>query len=709
MAAAAIPAQADEVIRLKHRFITLTAVIIVGICLLAGMPFARAQGKHPITMSVETDPSLALSDTGTITYLRFTLTNTSATPYVLHHATLSCAALNVAQLLDDEISVPARGTKEIMLYNVGINGYQLGNELTFTLEWQQANYTGDDVNHVNPMYEDHSEDALITIQKFEEPVLSLSVAAPADKVKSGEQVTVVYTLTNPTKFDMTSLSLYDVGTLNALIPLPSTAVTAGETVTVSYTFQMGDTDVSLRPKATYNVRGALKETVLETPVGIENVIVSLDMTVQTFPATADGTLFSIQITNSGTHTMSAITVLDEINTEVAKPFSLDAGQSKTLSYTVSVGVASVDPRRVSFSLSATDCFLDPYSYSDPNTYEVLPYVTSDQINLGLKATLTKTYLNDNGVLYGVVAFEIRNDSAVNIVNASLHETLVYTASALITYDMLSQGITTFSQEFAVADLDALSFVLVAHDAGGSEYTSATVTLDLSSLGDAATATNEPQLVDPDVIGSGLDVEKYFRAIFKALVIVVIVVAVCIVVIYALFAAEKRERSKLPLDDNGLDSAFDSTEDDDKNLGYRTGRLEPLPAAEQTAQYGYVAPAKLRYIDKQQPGQPGYAPIPTASNPNGVVQSAAAARKNPDPQGETKAFARPIETNNHQKPDTTARYSASARSARVTASRMEAAIAADALYPRAIASAPSCERRPLVWNPIVRVQGQSSSR
>ena len=674
---------------------TLASVIAIGICLLIGVPFARALGQHPITMSVEADPDLALSDTGTITYLRFTLTNTSGAAYVLHHATLSCTALNVAQLLDDEISVPARGTKEIMLYNVGINGYQLDSELTFTLDWQQANYTADDANHVNPMYEDHSEDALITIPKFEEPVLSLSVASPSDKVKSGEEVTVVYSLTNPTKFDMTSLSLYDVGTLNALIPLPSTTVTAGETVSASYTFQMGDSDVTLLPKATYNVRGSLKETAQDTPVSIESVTVSLEMTVQTFPATEDGTLFSILVTNSGTHTMSAITIVDEINTEVTKPFSLDAGQSKTLSYTASAGVASAETRHVSFSLTATDCFLNPYVFSDPNTYEVMPYVTSDLISLSLQATLTKTYLNDNGVLYGVVAFEIRNYSAVNIVNASLHETLVYTASALITYDQLSQGVTTFSQEFAVADLNALSFVLVAHDPSGNEYTSATVTLDLTSLGDAGTAEDVPQLVDPDVTGSGLDVEKYFRWIFKALLIVAIVVAVCVIIIYALFAAEKRERGKLPLDDNGLDSAFDPAEDNDKNLDYRTGRMEPLPVAEQTSQYGYVAPAKLRYIARQQPEQPGYAPIPATPDVSDKAKNAAV-HQNTDELGETRAFARPTEAA-AQKPQSSPHRSAAS-------AVLRAAPVVTYPYPHALAPALPCARRPLVWNPIIRVRG-----
>ncbi len=592
------------------------AMLLLAICLaLTGVCFAApasAENESPIAISVELDPELELSGTGTITYIRFTLANASDAPYLLHNASLSCEKLDVQKTLDETIEVPARSTKEIMLQNVPIDEAQLDTALTFQFSWQEVSYAPEDLENVAPLYSDRTDSVEITVPRFVEPVISVSVSSSIALAKPGATVTATYTLKNDTKFDMTSLSLYDVGSLNMLIPLEKSSLLAGETMQVTHTFEMGDAAAQLQPRVLYNVRGKLVETTAETPALVESAVVRLDFAVQTYPATAEGTLFSITVTNSGSHAMTDITIYDEIQTEVAKPFNLAPEQTKTLSYLVVTAVSATQSRMVTFTVSATDCLYETYTFADPNTYEVLPYITSEQVNISLYATLTNTYTNENGVLCGTVAFELRNYSAVALKNASLRETLVYTATPLITYPELTYGITTFSQEFAVADLSALSFVLSALDPAGNEYHSQAVTIDLSSLSADPGVPAEDLLVSPDVIGNGIDMEKYFKLAYKALLIIAICVGVCCVIIYGLYSAEKRERANLPLEDNGLSGeTFDiATTDGDEPDSFRTGRMEPLSVSEQAAQYGYVAPTKLRYIE--QADRPSFSDIPAAN-------------------------------------------------------------------------------------------------
>lgn len=576
------------------------AVCLIGLSMLFALPSAAEQ-TAPITLTAELDPELELSGDGTISFITFTLTNGSDQTYVLHNAALACEKLGLLETLDATIEVPAHGTKQLKLQNVDIADSLLDTVLNFELSWQDVAYAPEDLNEVAPIYTDRKASVDVTVPRFVEPVISVSVSTDLALAKSGSSVTATYTLKNDTKFDMTSLSLYDVGTLNLLIPLENTTILAGESMSVNHTFEMGETAAELQPKVLYNVRGKLVETTAESPVSVECAVIQLDFSVQTFPATSDGTLFSVSVTNSGSHPMTDITVFDEIQTKVNEPFTLAPEQTKTLSYLVTSAVSASQSRVVSFTLTATDVFLDTYTFVDPNTYEVLPYITSDHVNINLSATLTDTYTNENGVLCGTVSFELRNYSSVTLKNAQLRETLVYTASPLVTYTELTHGITTYSQDFAVADLSALSFMLSVNDTAGNVYSSPNVTLDLSKLSSEPAAQDGDTLVNPDVIGSGIDMNKYFKLAYKTLLIIAVCVGLCCVAIYGLYSAEKQEKRNLPLEDSGLsDDAFGLTSTRaGREEAFRPNDMEPLVPSEQASQLGYVAPTKLRYISRAQ--------------------------------------------------------------------------------------------------------------
>lgn len=700
---------------MKRTWTLLTALCLFAACAWFVSP-AYAQNEQPIALAVELDPELELSGDGTITYVKFILSNASDAPYLLHNASLSCEKLAVLEALDAVIEVPSRGTKEIMLQNVPIRDSLLDTALVFLLSWQEVTYAPEDLAEAAPLYSDRSISAEVTIPRFVEPVISVSASADTALAKPGATVTATYTLTNNTKFDMTSLSLYDIGTQNMLIPLENSSLLAGETVKVEHAFEMGDAPAQLLPKVLYNVRGKLVETAAETPVVVDCAIISLDFAVQHFPGTKEGKLFSITVTNTGSHAMTDITIRDEIQTEVAKPFTLAPGQVKTLSYLVTTAVSATQPRMVAFTMTAADCFYDTYTYTDPNVYEVLPYISSEQVNISLAATLINTYTNENDVLCGTVSFELRNYSAVTLTGATLRETLVYTAAPLAVYTELAQGITTYSQDFAVADLSALSFVLTATDPSGTECRSDQVTIDLSRLTADPAAELEESLVSPDVIGSGIDMNKYFKMAFKVLLIIAVCVGVCCVVIYGLYSAERRERALLPLEDSGLTAeSFELAEPGaDEPDAFRTGRMEPLTASEQAAQYGYVAPTKLRYIEQTQTARNGFSDIP-AVNVAAAAPSDVKVYRRPDPRDENPTIVVRVRARDAETMEGTKRFEAAGKPARTEgkAKKKAAPVAGKAApvvenaagYPRGIPTPTQANRRTQRDpNAVFRMQG-----
>ena len=590
----------------EKRFVTLLLIaLMLAVFPAAGLSYGETE---PLTLSVEKDPDCLLSEAGEMTYLRFTLQNNSASDYTLYNAALSGELLSKSEALDSVLEIKGRGVLEFRLNNLSIPENAFDRDITFTLTWQELYYDSADLNHLTPLYKERSVKAVIVIERFVEPVMTLIFATDHELARSGETVTVTYTLKNETKFDMTNITLWDNGVSTGYIPIEKRSLLAGETMTATFTFTMGTVDVKLNPYAEYTVRGQEATATCATDATITAMVVDLQLTVQQYPATEEGTLFALTISNAGTHTMTAITVSDEIGTLLNDPFDLAPAQSKSITFTVPSAVAADGSRLVSFSITALDNAGKEYTLKSQSSYEVFPYVATDQVNLQLIVTVTKTTRSADGSLVLTVLFELRNYSEVPISNAVITENSIFNG-VIATYDTLGNGVTTFSKDFTVTGAaQQLSFILTAYDPAMTQYATVPMTLDISSLTStdqqgSASASGSQTI---DTAGTIYDTELYSSLFKKILLILCIVIGLLLIIAMLLRQAELSVRKTLP------------PSQDRQPFKKKTGNTGPVPvntADTARMQFGYMQPAKLRYMDRtdqipvvnQYPGEAPKAP------------------------------------------------------------------------------------------------------
>ncbi len=316
-------------------YMLLLAVVL----LLTAFP-AWAENEEPLTLTVEADPDCLLSEAGDMTFFRFTLKNTLEEDYVLDALTLQGDLLEEPKLIADTLTISANDVLEFTLEKVRIEEDEFDRELSFQLTWQTVSFAEEDEAHEEPILTDHVLSIPIRIERFIEPVMGVSMEPDVLLAREGDPVTVTYTLVNDTKFDMTNLTLQDMGISQTSVTLPKNSLNAGEKMEAKATFTMGNSALELNPTAQYTVRGVESKSSASQTVTVEYVQVDLSMVVEKYPATAEGTLFRITLINDGTHPMTDIRLTDEIGTLIEDGIALDAKEEKTVSCTVPLAVSS---------------------------------------------------------------------------------------------------------------------------------------------------------------------------------------------------------------------------------------------------------------------------------------------------------------------------------------------------------------------------------
>ncbi len=569
-----------------HLHILLLAVIL----LWMAFP-AWAENEEPLSMTVEADPDCLLSEAGDMTFFRFTVKNNLEEDYVLDALTLQGDLLEEPKLISETYTISANDVLEFTLENVRIEEDEFDRDLSFSLTWQTASFAPEDEAHEDPIVTDHVLSVSIRIERFIEPVMGLIVEPDVLLAREGDPVTVTYTLVNDTKFDMTNLTLQDMGISQPSVTLPTTALNAGERMEAKATLTMGSSALELNPTAQYTVRGIESKASAQQIVTVEYVQVDLKMTVEKYPATAEGTLFRITLANDGTHPVTDIRLVDEIGSLIAEGIALEAGAERTVSCTVPSAVSSGSVRYISFEATGFDCVGGTVTVKSPSAYEVLPFVDSDQVRLKLSVLLENSVQSDDGSSRMSVLFEIRNDSNVPIRNAVITEG-DYFRGVVNEYEFLSTGVTTFEKEFVVpAGTRSLTFVLTAMDPAQTQYASAPMTLDLSPL-TAPKPTSLPPIRPGervDVTGTIYDTELYVR-IFRMTALIVFALLLVFLLLSVIFrVAELNVRRWLP------------KESSLRPFGPRKTPTGPIPTKVRGDavhdQFGYLQPAKLRYMDR----------------------------------------------------------------------------------------------------------------
>ena len=566
-------------------------ILFLTICLLLMAWPAMADNGEPLTLTVETDPTCLLSEAGDMTFFRFTVKNDLDVPYTLEEMSLQGDVLAVPKLIQDSITIPANDVLEFTLENVRIEEFMFDMDLSFQLTWKTTAFAPDDEAHLVPLVTEHMISAPIRIERFVDPVLTLSAVSDVKLARKGDSVTVTYTLLNDTKFDMTNITLQDAGIPQPAVTLEKTALNAGEQMQAKATFLMEDNDLVLNPTAQYTVRGIESKASAAETVTVEHVDVELKMEVEKYPATAEGTLFRITLTNGGSHPMTDIRVTDEIGTLIAEGIALDAGKEKTFSCTVPSAVSAGSVRYISFQATGLDCLGGSVKVSSPSAYEVLPFVESDQVRLKLSVSMAGSDQTDDGSNRLKLLFEIRNDSLVPISNAVVTEG-DYFKGVVNEYASLSTGTTSFEKEFVVpAGTRSLTFVLTALDPAQTQYASVPITLDLSPL--AAPKPTNPPAIKPgktvDITGTIYDTERYIR-LFRMAALIMLALTLVFLLLSVIFrVAELNMRRLLPKE--ALTRPF----------GPRKTATGPISVKEVPDPvhdlFGYMQPAKLRYMDR----------------------------------------------------------------------------------------------------------------
>ena len=565
-------------------------ILILAVLLLLAWP-VFAENEEPLTLTVEADPDCLLSEAGDMTFFRFTIKNTLEEAYTLEGLTLRGDLIEDYKLIAESITINANDVLEFTLENVHVEEDEFDKDLSFRLSWQTTAYGPEDEEHLEPIVTAHEISASIRIERFIEPVMTLSFAPDVSLAREGDPVTVTYTLVNDTKFDMTNITLQDAGIPQPIVALSKNVLTAGEKMQATATFAMGTDTLDLNPTVQYTVRGIESRTDAAETVTVEYVGVDLQMEVEKYPATVDGTLFRITLVNNGTHAMSDIRITDEIGSTVVDRIAIDGGAEKTFSYTVPSAVSSDTVRYISFEATGRDCLGGTVTVKSPSAYEVLPFVESDQVRLNLSVTLSGSTRNDDGSNRLKLLFEIRNGSLVPIRNAVVTEA-DYFKGVVNEYPVLSTGATSFEKEFVVpAGTRSLTFVLTAVDPAQTQYATVPLTLDLSPLTEpkptAVPAIKPGKTVD--ITGTIYDTERYIK-LFRMAALVVLALTLVFLLLSVIFrVAEMNIRRWLP------------KEPVIRPFGPRKTPTGPIQVKESADpvhdQFGYIQPAKLRYMDR----------------------------------------------------------------------------------------------------------------
>lgn len=568
---------------MKRRLI----LICIAILLLAGVqPVAGvfADADHPITMFIQIEPDPELETGGTVPDMLFTIRNSGKEDYTLEHAVLSGGYEDRTLNLDAEITVLAGGTKEFHLTDVVIADEQLDTDVVYRLSWKETEYIDDEESGAQlAVVHDRETEARIRIERFIPPELTVSVKASAERVRAGENFTVTYTIINNTKYDMSGLRLYDPEQSMQSIGLTSTELIAGDSMRVEVTYPMGKKDMTFAPVIEYTVRQREQMTKTETPLTVESVVVELVIETEQYPPTNEGTTFAVTVRNNGNRAVTHIQLFDEINTAIEGPFDLAPEQSKVLFYTVPSAISSDKIRKIQFHVTAVDCLETVFSVTDPNTYEAVPYIDSEAVNLTLYVVLQRAYYDDNGKLCASIQCEIRNFSRVTLRNAKLTEQMIF--GQLASYPELQNGETYFITNLQLDGVSALTFRVEAFDPAGKSYVTEAVSLDLSGLRALADQTDDPVYVTTNNPYFRNLAEKYGGILRIIAIALLLVAGVCAIICIVLYAVERRIKAKLPPEfEENMENAMQKAK----------RRMEPQifhDAA--TEQFGYSVPIKLR--------------------------------------------------------------------------------------------------------------------
>ncbi len=509
------------------------------ICVFSFLPTAHAEEAR---ITITANPS-ELVDGGNVTFT-FEIANYNA-DYPMTDVAITYNG-TVYDVLHGAQIAPSGSARDITL-DLNVAQSQLGKPITFLVTW---NRNGE------PM----SQETQYTIAQAENPVIEVTRTADKTNAKPGEKVTITYTIKNTTKFDMTDITLIDENVSDSAI-FQNETLRASRTTSYDYSYTMGDESVISAPVVTYTVNGKAKSFSSLDPLQLTMVLIQLDMKIQAGTPTSSGVTFTIDVTNSGTQSISNISIADERENLVNEtPFQLDPGEHMSFSFVV-VPLMTEPLRNVQFHLTGVDPFSNAYELSPTDVYEVYPYVDASQINVTVRADTITPWSQENGKVSAHIV--ITNHSSVELTNITITESIL---GVVKNYDILPAGETTFDQEFQLGSPRNLNFTVKGYDPTGTNRVLANCVMPIAY---GTESTPEVTATPTQTGGSSFTI---FGGISNGIVKVLIGLGVLMVLAFGiLIALSVMERSRTSR------RAFDPDDDDDDYFEEPPMRYSSQPA------------------------------------------------------------------------------------------------------------------------------------
>lgn len=383
----------------------------------------------------------------------------------------------------------------------------------------------------------------VSVQRTKTSAVTVTRVASSKQASPGEEITLTYTVTNTGDHAVQVTSIVDRRIAGKESFHEGFTLEAGQYLEIPYTYKMGSSTVESAPVVTYKDSLSGETLTAEaSPISLGMINAKISVEVIQGEATANGVVFTLNLTNNGNQRVSEIKIIDDLGNRVnPESFSLAVGESKQLTYTV----VTDTERYVVFNISGVTSSKDAYE-DNTKSYVVRKYIDPSLLGIEFSAVVTET-LNSAGSIG--VQFNVNNTGSMTMTGLVISEETVELdengaekkkLTELYRTDSIAPGLFTTTQTVYVGEPRDLTFVVEIADPAGNPYTyTAHVTAATLGVRDTQdTATSQQNAID--ALGTTIG-QSVNRALTTALIVLGVLTVLSVIAMIVLTALEKKQR------------------------------------------------------------------------------------------------------------------------------------------------------------------------
>ncbi len=431
------------------------------------------------------------------------------------------------------LTIPSGLAKDYTKYNYPISSSQLGNPLTI-----KVNYSADGANHTGT-------DTITIAKKVVQPEVSLERVCNVSSQVVGDTVEFTYTVKNEGTEKIENVVLHDSYQESALNS--SFSLNSGQSKNIKVTHVMEST-IASRPSVSFTSGGQnFIDTIDTLYVSAQDEPLLVDLSASATSGNVDDEItLSCKVTNQSGQKISNISVKDENGDSFGSTFSLNAGDSKTVTKTIKLTknrdikttVTGVTKQGNSVNTDSEVVSLEVSKEGDATT------------GLGLSIKADRTQLEEGG---GEVEFEITvsNTRSVQLNNVVISEENL---GEITTIAALSTGDKLVLKTFELTENQTFVFSATATDDDGNTYNIAAEPVEIL-VGPQASPTAT----------AGADQQGGSVGGLLLVVIIIVVVAIVVGIVLLVLVQKEKKEKKLAQEAGEMEQAdqMDETEVSDQ--------------------------------------------------------------------------------------------------------------------------------------------------